>query len=82
MTEKDLINFGFQREHVSARESGSTAFYYYHLTSCGMDLISCANDELKDGEWVVQILENDEIRITNKWWLSILLKLLDKNRVN
>jgi hypothetical protein len=50
ITEKTLLSLGFEREDVSAEESGNTPYYYfvYNLKNERAILISCANDECKD----------------------------------
>ena len=66
MKEQDLIDLGFERIDVSAEESGADAFYYY-IRDFGernvLSLISSSNDEVKDGEWYVEVFEDDSIRI-------------------
>ena len=66
MKEQDLIDLGFERVDVSAEESGDKPFFYY-VKDFGetnvLSLISPPNDEVKDGEWYVEVFEDDSIRI-------------------
>ena len=66
MKEQDLIDLGFERVDVSAEESGDKPFFYY-VKDFGeknvLSLISTPNDEVKDGEWYVEVFEDDSIRI-------------------
>jgi hypothetical protein len=50
ITEKLLLFLGFEREDVSAEESGDKPYFYfvYNLKNERAILISCANDECKD----------------------------------
>ena len=50
ITEKLLLSLGFEREDVSAEESGDEPYFYftYNLKNERAILISCANDECKD----------------------------------
>ena len=66
MKEQDLIDLGFEREDVSAEESGADAFYYY-VRDFGernvLSLISPSDDQVEDGEWYVEVFEDDSVRI-------------------
>ena len=66
MKEYLLVNLGFERVDVSAEESGDKPFYYY-LKNFGeknvLSLISPSNDEVEDGEWYVEVFEDDSVRI-------------------
>lgn len=81
ITEKDLEKLGFQRELVSAEESGGDTFYYFvrHFAdSVGKDwspfsLITNASDERVGDEWDVSIFKYS---LTTKS-LETLEKLID-----
>lgn len=70
MTEKDLIELGFERNDISAEESGyPTDWYYYtYEFTKGLCLISCDNEEAeKRGpeNWYVEFFETETpIRFT------------------
>jgi len=66
ITEKDLIEFGFERIDVSAEESGADAdFYYYTIDIEDFCLMSRANDEVTDGgSWNVYIFDYQGFEFT------------------
>ena len=70
MTEKELIELGFQREDVSAEESGHTSYYYYlyYLTD-GCIFTSNANDEVENNDWFVY--EEDFLCITTNSYKNV-----------
>jgi len=76
MTEKDLIELDFTRND---EEDGDFHYYTYDIGS--FCLISTSNDEVKNGEWFVEVFETPEIRFTNPTELSALLKLLTNNLI-
>ena len=52
MTQKELIELGFERQDVSAEESGNKAYYYYSYSlNQSVTLITQANDEVIDDNW-------------------------------
>jgi len=54
MTQKELIELGFEREDVSAEESGNKPYYYYSYSlNQFITLITQANDEVIDDNWYV-----------------------------
>lgn len=83
MTEKDIIKLGFKREDVGAEESGANAFYYYTWEPYPLSdfsLISCANDELIDNQWIVNIFnEEKNIIFADKKDVATLIKLIKAN---
>ncbi len=83
MKEKDLIKLGFKKTYVTEEESGDNAYYYYTFDFfteyCGLSLLSPANDELKDGEWFVTVLEENRIRFTDKKDLKKFIKFIRNN---
>jgi hypothetical protein len=82
MKEKDLIKLGFERTDVSAEESGDKAYHYYSFDFFdkynGVSLLSCSNDETKDGKWFVTLLEENRIRFTKKKDLVKFIDLITK----
>ena len=80
MKEKDIIDLGFEKNIVPMDESGMDYdFYYYSLDIAQIDLLSHANDEVKDGNWKVQILEGG-ITISDKEDLIQLIQILKRNQ--
>lgn len=73
MKEQDIIDLGFTKEV----EDG---FYYYvYDFARGFSLITNANDELINGEWVVEVFEtSDTIQFTNIDNVKKLIKLINK----
>ena len=54
MKEQDLIDLGFERNDVSAEESGHVRFYYYtYNITDELSLISSDNGEAKKDGWFV-----------------------------
>ena len=73
MKEQDLIDLGFTREF------GDGFYYYVYDFSRGFSLITNANDELINGEWVVEVFEtSDKIQFTNIDNVKKLIKLINK----
>ena len=80
MKEQDLIDLGFERVDVDEYESGGDAFYYYTLDfSKGFGLISPSNDEVKDGEWHVEVFEAPEINFVEKKDVKQLIDIIKRN---
>lgn len=79
ITEKDLIELGFNKEQSTDMVSDEPAFYYYTYGKYGL-LISSANDELINGEfWYVEILEHPDFSsITDLETLKELISILNK----
>ena len=76
MKEQDLIDLEFERDDVTAEESGDDAFYYYtyDLGKGAISLISDANNEVIDERWGVEIFEDETIQF---WDVSDLKKFID-----
>lgn len=85
MKEELLIKLGFERVEVSEEESGDKPFYYY-LKNFGeknvLSLISPSNDEVEDGEWYVEVFEDDSIKIIDEDdledFINIVTKIINK----
>jgi len=78
MTEKDLIDLGFEKEIGAPDESDW--FYYVYDFAPGFSLISCASDEIVNGEWSVEIFEADEFNTFSKIDLHQFIKAVEKLR--
>ena len=73
MKEQDLIDLGFTKEF------GDNFYYYTYDFSRGFSLITNANDELINGEWVVEVFEtSDKIQFTNIDNVKKLIELINK----
>jgi hypothetical protein len=79
MKEKELLALGFEKCFGDADEPD----WYYFTYDFGIEfsLISNASDELVDGEWVVEVFENDRIRFTSSSEIMALIDLIKRNTV-
>lgn len=82
MTQEELISLGFKRTDVSAEESGDYAFYYYDLdfgSGRAISLISSDNHEAeKNGEWHVEVFEDNTISYNNYQDVSEFIRIVNK----
>lgn len=81
ITEEVLMDLGFQRNDVSAEESGGSAFHYFNLDKNGECLlISCGNDETINGQYyTVEIFNGSEFGyIVNKQHLREFINSVNK----
>ena len=80
MKEQDLLDLDFTRVDETAENSGApNDWHYYTYDIASFSLISPASDEVKDGEWYVEVFETPEIRFTSRTELEILMTLLINN---
>jgi hypothetical protein len=80
MKEQDLLDLDFTRVDETAKNSGApTNWHYYEYDIASFSLITPASDEVKDGEWYVEVFETPEIRFTSRTELEILMTLLINN---
>ena len=78
MTEEQLKVLGFEQQI----ETSDPSFYYYTLDIVnGLSFISQANDEVENGEWIVEIFETTPaIKFKDAKKLSNLIKYLNQNK--
>jgi len=78
MTEEQLKALGFEQQIDTSDQS----FYYYTLDIVnGLSFISQANDEVENGEWIVEIFETTPaIKFKDAKKLSNLIEILNKNK--
>ena len=78
MTEEQLRVLGFEQE----TETSEPSFYYYTLDIVdGLSFISQANDEVENGEWIVEIFETTPaIKFKDAKKLSNLIDILNQNK--
>ena len=80
MTDKDLINLGFERNDVTAEQSGNENDWYYYTYDFtrGIALITCDSDEAERiGEWYVEFFEAEQqIRFTDASKLQDLMEII------
>jgi hypothetical protein len=83
MKEQDLIDLGFTKEV-------DEDFYYYvydfasrksFISEKGLSLITQANDEVINNEWVVEFFDlNPSIALTDKESVETLIKIINKTK--
>jgi hypothetical protein len=81
MKEQDLIDLGFERNDVTAEESGDIPFFYYTLDfglSRGISLISCDDEQAKEDGWYVEIFEDNSIRFNDYQDVSDFIRIVKK----
>ena len=79
MTEEQILLLGFEKQ---VEEEFENPFYYYTLDIVdGISFITQANDEVKDGEWVVEIFNTSPfIKFKDASILSNLIEVLNQNK--
>jgi hypothetical protein len=82
MKEQDLIDLGFERNDVSAEESGHVRFYYYtYDITDELCLISSDDGEAKKDGWSVEMFDYDGIKFTSIEDLKTLIDVIEKNKL-
>ena len=78
MTEEQLKILGSEEQ----TETSEPTFYYYTLDIVdGLSFISQSNDEVENGEWIVEIFETTpSIKFKNAAKLSNLIEILNQNK--
>lgn len=80
MTEKELTTLGFEKQ-IEADVDVENPFHYYTLDiTNGLSFITQANDEVENGEWVVEIFESPDIKFKDIKTLSTLIDILNQNK--
>ena len=82
MKEQDLIDLGFEKNDISADESGDKPFFYftYNITD-ELCLISSDNDEAEKNGWYVELFDYENIEIRNLKDLKTLIDIIEKNKL-
>jgi hypothetical protein len=82
MTERELILLGFKSEEI--REYDEDESYYYVLDIVdGLTLLTPTNDEIKDGDWYVELFNTDpRVRFHDFGEVQGLINQLTKAIVN
>lgn len=89
MKEEDLIDLGFERVDVTAKESGSPNDWYYYtydftkdLIIGGLFLISCDNEEAAKEGWSVEFFdEGIDIKFNEYPKLKSIIALIEDAKV-
>ena len=78
MTEEQLKVLGFEQQ----TETSEPSYYYYTLDVVnGLSFISQANDQVENGEWIVEIFETTpSIKFKDAKKLSNLIEILNQNK--
>jgi hypothetical protein len=77
MNLEELIKLGFEKEI----EESEPSFYYYNLDVVdGLTFITQADDEVKNGEWIVEIFNTyPAIKFKDAEELSELINIINNN---
>ena len=83
MTEQDLIELGFERNDITAEESGHQNDWYYYTYDFGknLSLISCDNEEAQIKGWYIEVFEVDTIRFYTAEDVKKLIDIINKNKL-
>lgn len=86
ITDKHLEELGFDRNDISAEESGAEPYTYWSIdlseNNPNFALISNANDEREDGiHWRVMIFDTDDYAFTEVEPLTDFLNGLNKSKI-
>ena len=82
MKEQDLIDLGFERNDISAEESGDIPFYYYtYNITDEICLISSDDGEAKKDGWRVELFDYENIEFRNTEDLKTLIDIIEKNKL-
>jgi len=72
MKESDLLELGFEMQYSLDED-----YYFYYC--CELDLISCASDQVDNGDWWVEF--KDDFIIRKRDTLSVLVNILTDAKV-
>lgn len=81
MKQKDLIELGFKKVKVSAKESGDSAYYYYTwdpYKGSHWSLITNCSDEIIGDNWSVYSFEDDRISFRTKTDLKLFVNVIKR----
>lgn len=83
MTERELQLLGFEMNIDDGEGAWDKYHYYTYKVSRGLEFISNASDEIKEGdEWFVEFFDSDsEIRLWDFGEMQNLLKILEKHKI-
>jgi hypothetical protein len=60
MTERELILLGFKSEEIKEHDEDESYYYALDIVD-GVTFITPTNEEIKDGEWYVEIFNTDPL---------------------
>ena len=77
MSEEQLRALGFEQQ----AETSEPSFHYYTLDIVnGLSFITQANDEVENGEWIVEMFESEEIKFKDIRPLTKLINILNQSK--
>ena len=80
MSEKEIINLGFEIQHLTPECSGSDYDWYYYTLNIGdICLMTNADDEAIENGWEVSIFDFQSFVIKDVQGLIELIKLFKAN---
>jgi len=79
MTEKEIQLLGFEKQE----SNDETDFYYYYYGICdGLGFISCADTDVKDGEWFVEVFNTEpSVRFHKMEQVQSLINTFERAKV-
>lgn len=80
MKEKELIKLGFEKNFVTAEESGDSEYYYLTYDIGTICLISTSNDE-NDDDYGVEIFNEDKFIFKNIDEVKSIIEILEKSQM-
>lgn len=88
ITEKDLIELGFERSDDQTPEmTGCDYTWYYYTLTFGnniydnFSLLSNSSDKAESGGWFVEIFNHETFRFKTRYQLEKLIEVLKYNMV-
>ena len=82
ITEEDLLDLGFERQHEAGDPSVDVnAWYYYTLDIADVCLISNDNEDAETDGWLVYLFDDVGIRFTTTEDTAQLIRLLKQNTI-
>ena len=80
MSEKEIIDLGFDIQHLTPERSGSDYDWYYYTLNIGdICLMTNADDEAIKNEWEVSIFDFQSFVIKDVQGLIDLIKIFKDN---
>ena len=81
ITEKDLLELGFERKQETVESSGAKKDWYYYTIDIGdICLITNDNEHANVNSWFVYIFDKEEVVFRNSEDLAQLVQLLQRNQ--
>jgi hypothetical protein len=78
MTERELILLGFKSEEIKEHDEDDSYYYVLDIVD-GLTFITPTNEEIKDGNWYVEVFNTDpQIRFTEFGEVQGLINQLTK----